>query len=136
VEKDVPAFIVNRIAYAMYREAIHLLETGVADVETIDRSCRNAIGLWASMCGPFRWIDLCGGPTSFAGSVTPVLPTLAGSGELPEMLKRAKGEERYGIKNGRGFYEYSDEDIQYWNEMLREQSWAIREMLDQNFPID
>src|SRR5262249_16795923 len=47
VRKDVPGFIVNRLAYAMYREAVHLLETGVADVDTIDRAFRNACGLWA-----------------------------------------------------------------------------------------
>jgi hypothetical protein len=55
VQRDVPGFIVNRLGYTMYREAVHLLETGVADVETIDRSFRNACGLWASLCGPFRW---------------------------------------------------------------------------------
>jgi len=43
VQKDVPGFIVNRIGYAMYREAAHLLEMGVADAETIDRSCRHAL---------------------------------------------------------------------------------------------
>ena len=62
VAKDVPAFIVNRIGYAMYREALNVLEMGVADAETIDRSVRNALGLWATMCGPFRWMDLSGGP--------------------------------------------------------------------------
>ena len=52
VEKDVPAFIVNRIGYAMYREALNVLEMGVADVETIDRSVRNALGLWATHVRP------------------------------------------------------------------------------------
>src|SRR5262249_40054722 len=38
VQKDVPGFIVNRLGYAMYREALHLLESGVADVATIDEA--------------------------------------------------------------------------------------------------
>src|SRR4029079_6255270 len=38
LKKDIPGFIVNRLGYAMYREALHLLELGVADAETIDRS--------------------------------------------------------------------------------------------------
>jgi 3-hydroxybutyryl-CoA dehydrogenase len=45
VQRDVPGFIVNRLGYTLYREAVHLLETGVADVETIDRSFRDASGL-------------------------------------------------------------------------------------------
>ena len=45
VQKDVPAFVVNRIGYAILREALSLLEEGVADAETIDRSFRHAVGL-------------------------------------------------------------------------------------------
>src|SRR6185369_4846559 len=48
VNKDVEGFIVNRIGYAMYREAFWLLENGVADVETIDTSFRNAMSVWAN----------------------------------------------------------------------------------------
>ena len=65
-QKDIPGFIVNRIAYAMYREACHLIELGVADADSIDRSLRNSLGLWASICGPLRWIDITGGPTLYA----------------------------------------------------------------------
>ena len=53
VAKDVPGFIVNRLGYAMYREAVNMLESGVADAATIDRAFRNACGIWASLCGPF-----------------------------------------------------------------------------------
>ena len=52
VQKDVPGFVANRLAYAMYREAVHLLETGVADVETIDRAFQNSAGFWASFSRP------------------------------------------------------------------------------------
>ena len=45
VQKDVPAFVVNRIGYAILREALSLFEEGVADAETIDRSFRHAVGL-------------------------------------------------------------------------------------------
>lgn len=66
VDRDVPGFIVNRLGYAIYREAVNLLELGVGDVETIDRAFRNACGLWATLCGPFRWIDITGGPALYA----------------------------------------------------------------------
>ena len=62
VQKDVRGFIANRLMYAMLREALHLLESGVADVETIDRSFRNDMGFWATIAGPFRWMDLTGIP--------------------------------------------------------------------------
>jgi 3-hydroxyacyl-CoA dehydrogenase len=42
--KDVRGFITNRISYAMFREAFHLVERGVATVEDVDRSLRNDVG--------------------------------------------------------------------------------------------
>ena len=88
VQKDVPGFIVNRLGYAMYREAVHLLELGVADVATIDESFRNACGLWAAICGPLRWMDITGGPARYARAMEAVLPTLCNSPELPETLRQ------------------------------------------------
>ena len=84
--QDIPGFIVNRIGYAMYREALHLVELGVADIETIDRSVRNTLGLWAASCGPFRWIDLTGGPALYARSMERVIPTLRNDAALPALL--------------------------------------------------
>ena len=93
VRKDVPAFIVNRIAYAMYREALQLIDDGVADPETIDRSVRNALGLWAAFCGPFRWIDTTGGPAMYGRAMNRVFPTLSNASAVPEFAQRLIDEE-------------------------------------------
>jgi len=106
VRKDVPGFVANRMAYAMYREAVHLLESGVADVETIDRAFRNSVGLWASLCGPLRWIDITGGPWLYATAMKGVLPSLDNSSDLSKRLEDALRNEDLGTKNGRGFYSY------------------------------
>ncbi len=130
VRKDVPGFLVNRIGYAMYREALHLLETGVADAETIDRSFRNAAGLWASLCGPLRWIDLTGGPELYARAMAPVLPTLNSSTEVPAPLRRLAEEGARGIANGRGFYTYTPEEAQTWEERHREHAWKAIKLME------
>ena len=59
VQKDLPGFVANRIAYAMYREALHLVNEGVADPQTIDVLCRHSIA--------------CGHPSAdlFAGWISP-----------------------------------------------------------------
>src|ERR1051326_3240559 len=59
---DIRGFVSNRMMYAMMREAFYLVESGVADLETVDRSFRNDIGWWATIAGPFRWMDLTGIP--------------------------------------------------------------------------
>ena len=136
VRKDVPGFIVNRIGYAMYREAAHMVDQGVADVETIDRSCRNAFGLWAAMCGPFRWMDITGGPELYAKSIERVLPTLCSENEkLPELLERLKREAAGGQLTGSGFYEYSS-DSPNWQERYDEFAWRARALLDEFYPLE
>ncbi len=136
VEKDVPAFIVNRLGYAMYREAVHILEMGVADVETIDRSCRNALGLWATMCGPFRWMDLTGGPGLYAKTIRDVLPSLSNTTELPKTLQDMLDSDARGIADGRGFYEYTEEDARWWEELFLQHAWNVRELMNQYFPLE
>jgi 3-hydroxybutyryl-CoA dehydrogenase len=136
VQKDVPAFIVNRLGYAMYREALHLLESGVADVETIDRSCRNALGLWATICGPFRWIDISGGPALYARAIEGVLPTLSNATELTERMKSLAASDAQGITNGRGFYEYTEEEARRWEELYLRHAWTVRKIQNEHFPVE
>ena len=136
VEKDVPAFIVNRIGYAMYREALNVLEMGVADVETIDRSVRNALGLWATICGPFRWMDLTGGPALYAKAIEGVLPSLSNATELPKTLQDLSDRDARGIANGHGFYEYTEEQARQWEELFLQHAWTVRELMNQYFPLE
>jgi len=135
VQKDLPAFLVNRIGYAMYREALYLLEQGVADAETIDRSCRNALGLFATLCGPLRWIDLSGGPALYAKAMAGVLPTLNNAAELPETIRRLAESGARGIANGRGFYAYTPEECRQWEDLFRQHAWKVKELHDQYFPL-
>ncbi len=134
VQKDVPAFIVNRIGYAMYREAVNVLEMGVADVETIDRSIRNALGLWATMCGPFRWMDISGGPGLYAKAIRGVLPSLNNSTELPKTLQDFLDSGAQGAADGNGFYEYNEEEAHKWEELYLKHAWNVRELMNEYFP--
>ncbi len=133
--KDIPGFVVNRIAYAIYREAMHLVEEGVADFETIDRSLRNTLGLWAASCGPFRWIDLTGGPELYAKAMERVLPTLSVSPTVPRPIASLAADGKRGIINGQGFYDYTAADVHEWEERQRRYVWQTKEWLDAEFPI-
>jgi 3-hydroxybutyryl-CoA dehydrogenase len=132
--KDIAGFIVNRIAYAMYREALNLVELGVADVETIDRSLRNTLGLWAASCGPFRWIDLTGGPALYARAMQRILPTLRNDTTLPAPLAALVAQHVPGT-DGPGFYQYAPGEMEAWKERQGRHTWLVKEWLDQEFPI-
>lgn len=130
IVSDLPGFIVNRLGYAVYREAMNLLEMGVADAATIDRAHRNAAGLWASFCGPFRWIDITGGPALYACAMQGVLPDLARTPEVPSALRRQSDLDRKAIaadgnRAATGFYGETAEEKQAWLELLHRQAWEI-----------
>jgi len=131
VQRDLPGFIANRLGYAVYREACYLLETGIADAETIDRSFRNSFGLWASVCGPFRWIDLTGGPALYARAMEPVLPTLSNASEIPPPLAALRDRSATGIRSGEGFFHYTEKEVHAWEEIYRRNVWIVRNSIQE-----
>ncbi|MCY4150394.1 MAG: 3-hydroxyacyl-CoA dehydrogenase NAD-binding domain-containing protein [Gammaproteobacteria bacterium] len=62
VNKEVPAHVANRLQAALWREAISLVENGVASVEDVDKAVWAGPGLrWAAM-GPHMLFHLGAGP--------------------------------------------------------------------------
>jgi 3-hydroxybutyryl-CoA dehydrogenase len=127
VQKDVEGFIVNRIGYAMFREAFWLLENGVADVHTIDTSFRNAMSVWANVAGPFRWMDLTGIP-AYAAVMQRLWPKLSRQTKLPRQMRELVESGAKGISNRRGFYHYTPRQAREWEKRLRENVWRAREV--------
>ncbi len=54
VNKDVPGFVGNRLQHALWREAISIVEKGIADAETVDECIRFGFGLRLPVLGPIE----------------------------------------------------------------------------------
>ncbi len=119
---DVPGLISNRLMYAMLREAIHLVESGVADIETIDRSYRNDMGWWSTIAGPFRWMDLTGLPI-YAKVMEGLFPELANTTEVPKLMKEK-------VESGTKFYDYSKDSEEEWEQLWSDFTHDIRKIVD------
>lgn len=102
--RDVPGFIVNRVARPFYLEALRLLGEGVADHATIDRLIREGGNF---PMGPFELMDLIGIDINFAASRS-VYEAFFGEPRFrPHPLQRRQVESgNLGRKTGRGWYEY------------------------------
>ncbi len=74
VQREVPGHVTNRLQAALWREAIHLVESGVASVEDVDKAVWAGPGLrWAAM-GPHMLFHLgagAGGMEEFCNRYTP-----------------------------------------------------------------
>ncbi|MEX6507558.1 3-hydroxyacyl-CoA dehydrogenase NAD-binding domain-containing protein [Jiella sp. M17.18] len=67
LEKEIYGHIANRLQAAIFREAIHLLESGVASAEDIDRAVSEGPGPRWALMGPFLTYHLAGGERGMAG---------------------------------------------------------------------
>ena len=127
LRKEVRGFITNRISYAMFREACHLVDSGVCTVEDVDRSLRNDVGWWLPFAGPFRYMDLMG-IEAYARVMKDLLPDLSASGEVPKLVRDVVEGGGRGIANGHGFYDYTAEEAKAWEARFLEFNYKIRRL--------
>jgi 3-hydroxybutyryl-CoA dehydrogenase len=76
VEKDVPGFVWNRLQLALLREAVWIVEQGVAAPETVDEIVRDGLARRWRLTGPFETVAL-GGPDTFVRVAANLFPTLS-----------------------------------------------------------
>jgi 3-hydroxybutyryl-CoA dehydrogenase len=134
VKRDIRGFITNRLMYALMREAFYLVEAGYATCSDVDRSFRNDLGYWATFAGPFRFMDLTGIP-AYARVMEDLLPDLNCGKKVPELMKHMVESGAQGIRNAKGFYEYTPEEAARWEKLFLKFSYEIR-ALAQKYPAD
>jgi len=61
LKREVPGYIINRLQAALLREAIDLVDKGVASPEDVDKAFCMGIGVRDPIIGPFLRIHLAGG---------------------------------------------------------------------------
>jgi 3-hydroxyacyl-CoA dehydrogenase len=105
VEKDVPGLLWNRLQFALVREAIHVIEEGIATPEAVDLAVTAGLGLrWATV-GPMQIMDLAGIQT-FHAIAAYLYPELSTAQEPQRTLAEKVALGHTGARAGQGFYPY------------------------------
>jgi 3-hydroxybutyryl-CoA dehydrogenase len=103
ISDDQPGFIVNRVLIPMINEAVYALESGLSDVQSIDK----ALKLGANFpMGPLQLADFIGLDTCLY-----IMQILAKDFENPKynpchLLEDYVRQGKLGRKTGEGFYKY------------------------------
>lgn len=106
-KKDINGFIGNRIQYAILRECLHIVESGAATFEDVDKVMKYGLGIRYAYIGPFETIDFTG--IDVVSRISDYMfAELDNATEGSEILRKLVEEGRLGIKSGKGIYDYGD----------------------------
>ncbi len=109
--KDVPGFVANRLQHALWREAISIVENGIADAATVDDAIKNSFGIRLAVLGPIENADMAGLDLILAIHNT-VLKDLEASPSPSPLLEEKVKKGELGFKSGKGFYDrWTPEDM-------------------------
>lgn len=118
----------GRLFTAMLREAMYLIDEGYANVEDIDRACRNDAGTYMPFAGNFQYMDLMG--TFAYGVVMEKLnQELSNATVPPPFFNQIREDIQPGLTDKSGFYEYSIEDMEEWDNRMRNFSFEIKSLI-------
>jgi len=105
IKRETTGFVANRLAFALLREAIHLVDQGVVSVSELDQIVESSMGPRWAVAGPFKSYHAGGGPAGLEGFFQNIGGTVqacwddagkvnVGEGWEEEVFRQAK--ETYG----------------------------------------
>ncbi|MWD28194.1 3-hydroxyacyl-CoA dehydrogenase family protein [Aquicoccus sp. SCR17] len=110
LKRDVPGFVENRVLYALLRECVDLVESGVIEAEDLDTCVNWGIGFKLSTIGPMRLLDMAG--LDIYHSVASFLnKELCARKDVSSMVAEKTDKGQLGMKTGQGLFAYSEEEL-------------------------
>ena len=111
VKKDIPGFLANRIQHALMREALSLVQEGIATPADIDDAVRYSFGFRYAAVGPMTQKEISGWD-GMANAAKEIYPSLSNTTTLPPKVVQLMAEGKTGMKAGEGFRKWTPEEIQ------------------------
>ena len=125
MKKFVRGYIVNRLQQCLNREIFYLLDNGYCDAEAIDLAAKASFIPRACVLGLCKRMDF-GGLDMSANNYRNKSYTMPANGdEMPATLAEHVEKGELGIKTGKGFYDYTGQDIEALKAKRDEQLFEI-----------
>ena len=115
-KKDVPGFIANRMQNALGREAVSIIEHGIADAADVDIAVKYGFGMRLGSIGPIEQIDSIGADLCLS-IADYVYPYLEASPKASPYLREKVEQNLLGFKTGGvGIQNWTPEQMQEFQE--------------------
>lgn len=118
VQKEALGFIGNRLQKALLREALSLVEQGIATPRDVDTVMTSSIGRRWSVAGVFEVFDLAGLDLLLA-VMSEIQPDLENTRDVSRILRDHVATGQLGAKSGKGFYDWTPESIEASKQKIR-----------------
>jgi 3-hydroxybutyryl-CoA dehydrogenase len=99
------------LQHALWREAISIVEKGIADPATVDDVIKKGFGIRLPVLGPLENADMVGLDLTFQIHDY-ILKHLETSPEPSPLVKQKVEKKELGFKTGRGFHEWTQDSIE------------------------
>jgi 3-hydroxybutyryl-CoA dehydrogenase len=110
VARDIVGFLANRIQHALIREAVNMVQLGIASPQDVDAAIRYSFGFRLAVAGPLLQREHAGWDMSYAVAKS-LYPHLSKMNEPPPVVEEMVKRGNYGMKTKRGFYEWDAETM-------------------------
>jgi 3-hydroxybutyryl-CoA dehydrogenase len=108
---DVPGFVLNRLQFVLLKEAMAVVEEGIATPADVDTVVSTTFGFRLPFFGPFGIADMAGLDTYVRGFGV-LAEGLGDRFAAPRLLTDVVDSGRHGTKNGGGFYDLGPEQLE------------------------
>ena len=109
VAVDLPGFIANRLQHALAREAMSLVQKGVATAEGVDEVVKSSLAIRLLFTGPMEQRDFNGLDTHLS-IASYLYEDLEDAHKPLKILTDKVAAGKLGLKTGEGFYDWSSQD--------------------------
>lgn len=102
VKRDVPGFVGNRLQHALWREAVSIVEHGIADADVVDEVVKFGFGMRLPVLGPLENAELVGLDLTLAIHDYLLKHLESSPAPSPLLVEKVKKGD-LGFKSGVGF---------------------------------
>jgi 3-hydroxybutyryl-CoA dehydrogenase len=128
VKRDIPGFLANRIQHALMREALSLVQEGIASPDDVDTAVRYSFGFRYAAVGPMTQKEISGWE-GMALAAEVIYPSLSNMTTPPSCVMDLVKTGNTGMAKGAGFREWSPEEAAQMKQVYETRLKAAFEVL-------